>query len=392
MSSRPTASPPRRSHSRWLNHAIRPGSIRRSTSVWFIIPPVVVVVLEAVVLWTAEKYNPAFLSGNVWPTLLLIGSLGVTVWALLVKISQNEDDARNDSGRFESRLRHDFWRARTTAWVLVAVGIVSSGLVLFTWSGLASAVPGFDVPFVELAVLVLTVALLSILSRYTAMAFRTDVEANVAAQREEMDLLRTSYRLETSRLLDRNSEHWREQAASLERAIQSMKEVATLQRQTLQATQQTLATTGALLGLERQREALRVEEARLRVQRIRPSVAIQGVIKHPGPIAKRIALRLFNQGEDGRRLIVSLRHGPDPANVVNRTVPSIAAFSNTEADFGDIDEWADDVNFQAGVAVDDVDGNRYSCEAPLRYSRNRVIMSTPTFDPDDWQYPAMLPV
>jgi hypothetical protein len=378
---------------RGQDYLLRPGSIDRSTSLWFVIPAGVVLALESLFLWSAERFEPTLVSGNVTPTVLLAGSLGVAVWAYMVKLSQKEEDARDSTGKFESLVRHEFWRARTVAWGMVAIGVVVSGLVLFIWSGLASAVPVVDVPFVELGVLVLTVLLLSILTRYTAMAFRTDADASVVAQREEMDRVRTSFSQETTRLLERNAEHWREQSNSLERAVQSMEQVAALQRQTLQATQQTLATTAALLDLERQRETLRIEEARLRLQRIRPSIAVRGVISHPGIIAKHIVVRLFNQGEEGRRVLVAMRYGSGPNELQTRSVPSIGAFSNVEVDFGDIDGWADNFGFAVEVTADDVDGHRYGCSTRLRYARNRGLLgSEPSIDPDDWQYPAVEPV
>ena len=253
---------------------------------------------------------------------------------------------------------------------------ISSGLILFTWSGLASTIPTSDVPFVELAVLVLTVALLAILTRYSVMTFTTDVDASISAQRDEMEGIRTSFSQDTTRLLDRNAEHWRDQSASLERAVRSMEEVAVLQRQSLQTTQQTLTATIALLDLERQRETLRAEETRLRIQRIRPAMAFCGFISHPGVVAKRVGIRLFNQGEDGRRVTVVLRHGPGSADVTNRAIPSVAAFSNAEADFGDIDEWPDDLGLAVEVSAYDADGNRYRCTGSLRYSRNRGILGS----------------
>jgi len=380
----------RRRSSSWRDYLARPGSIDRSTSRWFVVPPLAVLAIELLLLWYAERFDPALVGGDVAPALLLAGSIGVSVWAYWVKLSQNEDATRDASGKFESLVRHEFWRARTIAWGLFAIGAVAAGVILVIWSGLASTIPLSDVPFVELAVLVLTVALLSILTRYTVMAFRTDADATVAAQSDEMNRVRAAFSQETTRLLDRNVEHWREQSASLERAVRSMEEVAVLQGQSLQATQQTLAATGGLLELERQREALRIEGARVRLQRIRPSVAICGIIAHPGPIAKRIEVRLFNQGEDGRRLLVTLRHGLGPEDITSRSMSSIAAFSNVKADFGDIDEWADDIDFQVEVTVYDVDGNCYRCTTPLHYSRNRgLVVSDPSFTPDDWQYPAM---
>lgn len=266
-------------------------------------------------------------------------------------------------------------RRLVLAYVFLIVVIIGIGIGS-TYSGTGFAV---SLSIVEIVVLLFTLLILVLLSVFTTESFSNEVTK-----------ITTTFERESSAMLERSQHHWAEQTESLTRATAALNAVVELETEALKATQESLRSSTALLELERQRESLRAEEARLRLQRIRPSMAFRGVITHPGPIAKRIGVRLFNQGEDGRRITIDLRYGSGRDEVASRTIPAIAAFSNSQVDCGDIDEWSDAVSFLVEVGADDVDGNRYRCTGTLEYSRNRgLVLSDPSFSPDDWQYPEM---
>ncbi len=369
-----------------IRFILRPGSFDQSTGLWFVVPPVVAWCILVAAFALDERFYPGEMTATSMFAILLIASLGTASWGSLVVKTQTEDDTRNSEGKYEHQSRHRFWQARTAAWSLVGIGVVSSGLVLTIWSGLPVFVPSADVPFVELSVLVLTVALLAMFSRYTSMTSRADSDAMMEEQHSDTERMRESFQSETSRLLDRNSEHWREEIQSLASAVGALNSVVALQRDTLRV-------SDGLLALERQRDLLSQEQDRLHKQRIRPSVAILSVIDHPGPIQKRIGVRLFNQGEDGRRVVLSFRYGSGPGDVRTRVEPRIVAYSTKEFDFGNIDEWPDSFNVSITVQLSDVDGNRFECSSTFTYERNRgVLGSDPTFDPSSWQYPPLSPL
>jgi hypothetical protein len=262
-----------------------------------------------------------------------------------------------------------------TLLVLAIIGIAVGSA--YSGTGFAASLT-----IVEIVVLLFTLLILVFLSVFTTDSFSLDVTK-----------ITSTFERESSELLDRSQHHWEEQTAALTKATTALQAVVELETEALRATQDSLRTSTALLEIERQRESLRAEEARLRLQRIRPGIAVQGVIIRVGLITKKIGIRLYNQGEDGRRLTVFLRHGSGESAYESQPRPSIAAFSNAQFDFGDIDNWPDDLNVRVEVRVDDVDGNRYGCVASLAYSRNRgALGSDPSFDPADWQYPHMSPL
>jgi hypothetical protein len=265
-------------------------------------------------------------------------------------------------------------RRLLVAYGLLLVAIASIAIVgVQTGTGIGSALT-----VVEIVILAFTLLILVLLSKFTADSFSRDAQE-----------ITSTFERTSNALIERSQEHWEAQSQALTNAINALQAVVELEREALRVTQDTLRVSTTLLELERQRESIRAEEARLRKQRIRPIPAFLPVITHPGPVAKRIAIRLFNQGEDGRRVSVVLRWGANPNQSMSGVSPDLGAYSNREFDFADIDAWSDSEDFSVVVELADVDGTRYRSSGEFSYSRNRgLILSAPSFNPSEWQYPA----
>jgi hypothetical protein len=94
----------------------------------------------------------------------------VTVgWEFIVLLEQNRAESRPSPEKIEA---HNWLRARTIAWSIVAIafaGLVLTGARLNT--GLSSTlIPGNVFPLTEIVVLALTIAVLAVLTRYSAIA------------------------------------------------------------------------------------------------------------------------------------------------------------------------------------------------------------------------------
>jgi hypothetical protein len=240
-----------------------------------------------------------------------------------------------------------------------------------------------ELTVIEVAVLIFTLLFLAVLAVYSSSSFSVDALAIIE-----------SFQRGTADLIERSEQHWEAQSHALESAIASLTAVVEVETSALRATESALQVSSSLLELEHQRDALRIEADRLRRQRIRPAVAILPLILHPGPIAKDVGVRLFNQGEAGRRIEVKLEWGLLPnAEQRSRLASSMEAFTSREFDFCNIDDLPDSVDARLAVEMDDVDGGRYHWDAIFSYSRNRgLVLSDPTFTPSDWQYPSPVEV
>ena len=150
----------------------------------------------------------------------------------------------------------------------------------------------------EIEVLAYTVLVLLLLSLFGSQSFSQDAKRIVR-----------SFEAQSQALLDKSQEHWAEQSRVLTVATTALNQVVEVEGLQLALTREVLKLTKDMLDLERGREQLRIEQASLRKQRIRPAVAVQPYIIHPGLVAKRIGVHVLNQGEDGRRVRAVLRCG-----------------------------------------------------------------------------------
>src|SRR5271170_7007837 len=158
----------------WSRYLLRPGSVEKSTSLWWTIPPAVAWICLAVGALPAHAIDasPSLANPILW--ILFVDLVSTSFWMVLVVLSQREKDTEVRDGLIDPKGRHEYWRVRTVAWDLLAISIVGALLDAFLLVGPSAILPITDVPLLELGVLVLTILLLATFSRYAAMAFNTD--------------------------------------------------------------------------------------------------------------------------------------------------------------------------------------------------------------------------
>jgi hypothetical protein len=387
-------------------YIFRPGSIGRSTDLWFVLPPVVWWIGLVIALALGREFDPKGFGPNEVLASLLGGSITLVLWAIAILRSQSEKDALRPDGRtFDHGVRHEFWRARTIAWGLLAIGIAAMGLLGFLWAGLAMAVPSTDLPFVELAVLVLTLALLAVFARYNSMTFRTDGD-RLIDRLEETSRIETAARLaETERLVGTFTSQTDRLVAKIEAQSLSMSQgmagIAVKLQNVADAIQtQARIASEARAAAERaaelqsqalqqatDREASRVAAERRaaldRIARVRPDIRVQ--MRGQGVLFHHLYVDVFNGGMDavGLRVQVTTAQGTGP----EFAEPGIRANTPRSFDLGDVGGFEDEEQFTVTVLVSDVDGNPYECIARLGYARERGFLGRTTairFEPAGW--------
>ncbi len=302
------------------------------------------------------------------------------------------------------------WRARTIAWGLFAIGTTSAGLLVFIWAGLSSSVPPSDLPFVELAVLVMTIVLLAIFARYNSMTFRTDGD-RLIQHLEETSRIETASRLaETSRLIDAfgaqtdrlvakietqslsMSQGLSELAVRLQNiadAIQTQSRIAVEARE---ASQQAAALQRQAIVDSANREAARIaaerQAAQDRIERIRPDIRIQ--MRGQGTLFHHLYVDVFNSGMDGVGLRVNAL---TPRGTGGEFVePGIRSNTPRTFDLGDVGGFQDVERFAVTILIADVDGNPYQCSQQIDYHRETGIFGRTTemqFNPTGWVRPGV---
>jgi len=289
--------------------------------------------------------------------------------------SEEEPAEGSDSGPVEWRRIDDLlvWFLR-----IVVASIATLVVLVYVWGSFTGESGTTEFGIAEIGVLVVTLISLIFLSVYTASSFSRDAN----------QIMRT-FREGTDELIRQSQSHWIAQTESLTDAIKSLNSVVELERATLEAAQSALQVSSTMVELERQRDRLAAEQAQSRKLRIRPNPAFSPVILHPGAVAKHIAIQVFNQGEDGRRVELTLVWGGSSPVQSRETCPTLGAYSTYTFDFGDIENWPDQESFLLSIEMDDADGTRYRVEGAFKYDRNRgIVFSDPVFDPAGWQYPS----
>ncbi len=406
----PAEPPERPPRPTWHDYVLRPGSIGRSTDVWFIVPPLAWWIAIIATLAVGREADPAKFGSDVVTAALLIGSVALFVWSSLVLLSQHESDTL-EAGvrRFDHTLRHEFWRARTIAWGLFALGITASGLLLFIGAGLSSSVPAPDLPFLEVAVLVMTLVLLAIFARYNSMTFRTDGD-RLVQQLEETSRIETAARLaETERMVGTFTAQTDRLVAKIEAQSLTMSEglagialrlqnvADAIQTQSRIAAEAREAAQQAA-GLQRQaiedaasREAARIATelgaAEDRIARIRPDIRIQ--MRGQGILFHHLYVDIFNRGMDGVGLrVTASTAGGAGGEFVE---PGIRSNSPKSFDLGNVNQFQDRERITVSVLLADVDGNPYEYAGQVDYQRTTGFLGRTTgfsFNPDGWFRPS----
>jgi hypothetical protein len=395
----------------WRDYVLRPGSLGRSTDLWFAFPPLTWWIALIATLSVGRAVDVARFGSTVILAALSIGSIALVIWSALVLLSQRESDSLQPGGRrVDHALRHEYWRARTIAWGLFSVGTTASGLLLFIWAGLSTSVPAADLPFLELAVLVMTLVLLAIFARYNSMTFRTDGD-RLVQHLEETSRIETAARLaETERLVGTFTGQTDRLVAKIEAqsltmsgglagiALRLQNVADAIQTQSRIAAEARAAAQQAA-ELQRQaiedaatREAARISAelraAQDRVERIRPDIRVQ--MRGQGILFHHLYVDIFNRAMDGVGLRVRVLTARGTGGEF--VEPGIRSNSPRSFDLGDVNQFLDAERFTVTVLLADVDGNPYEYAAQVDYERETGLLGRTTgirFNPTGWVRPSV---
>lgn len=369
-------------------YVLRPGSLERSTSLWWILPPTFVWIGIAAVAVVGHLIFPGASIGGALLSVLLVDLALTSAWAALILGTQNEKDTERGDGTIDPRGRHEFWRSRTVAWDLLAVGAVGTVLVAFLMVGPAAVLPGADVPLVELAVLVLTILVLATFSRYAAMSFNTDAarmvqkleELSVAegeARQRDTEKVSNLFTAQTDRIVAKADAQIEATALGLSAATRQLERVATAIEKMTKLDEEAKAAAAEAARLQREAldQARRREETQLaevarqaaaRLMAIRPAVVVR--IRFEGIIFHKIFLDVFNDGFDGVGLEAAVQIGPGVFRFTSATLGSKATRS---FEVTDVTRVPAEAQILVRVGLRDVDANPYLfLVGPFRYVRD----------------------
>lgn len=332
------------------------------------------------------------LAGQPWagavfapPILIAIAVLNIA-WALWTL--QEQTGTLGDRGiPFQNRNLQNAWRARTIAWDVLIVAIVGFGLVVVVWAGPGRVIPSGDQLVVEIAVLIVTVAMLATFARYTAMAFSTDVDSLVTrlesiSRREseertaETERLSVAFRREVDKLIQRvdrqveaTEKGLKEVTSQLEAISKTLatqaklnEQIAAAQRAAADA-QERAAKDAAEREAQRQREAERAAAARK--DQIRPVFNIR--LRYRGTLFHKLFLDLHNEGGVAEGVRTEVRF--HSSVFLPPSIPSIPSGGTHPIEMGDVTQFPLSTIFAVTVGARDIDGNRYSFNADVSYLR-----------------------
>ncbi len=351
----------------------------------FVVLPAAIVLC----LFVAELLN---LSGYTWagialtPPVLLTLAIATILWALW---AMHEQAGALGDRTTPSRNRglHDAWRARTIAWDILVLGIASLGVVIISWAGPTRVIPPGDLAVVEIATLVVTVALLATFARYTAMAFSTDMDSlvkrlddisqNELEQRTvETERLTASFEREVGKLVTRVDRqvtateeglkavagHLAMISTTLAAQAKLNKEIAQAQKDAAEA-QRKAVEDATQREVERRRESEKA--AAQRREKIRPTFKMR--LDWAGMLFHRLTLSFQNEGGKAEGVRVEVSHSAGVASFP--PIPAIASGETKPVELGDVAGYALSTVFAVTLTTRDVDGNRYSYQARATYSR-----------------------
>lgn len=273
--------------------------------------------------------------------------------------------------------------------VLLLGGAVSAVILVGTATLLLKygTQPATVVTSAEAELIGITLIFLALLSIYSAKSFEVETDKIVGSEKIEMNRVRQAFREETTRLLDRNAEHWREQTASLVDATTALRRVVDLQTGALDLTRTGIRLNEELLQLERDRERLRTEEEDIQRRRLQPLLGLN--LEIPEALIKHMSVHVHNRGMDGRNMV--LFFGITSGQVLQFVAQGITPQEVAKVDFGDISTWPSDANLSITCEISDVMGTRYRYVTYREYHRNLsggfIQTSSPTVNPGGWSYP-----
>lgn len=320
------------------------------------------------------------------PPVLLIVAVANIAWAFWA-LKKQAGTLGDRSVPTQNRKLHDAWRARTIAWDVVAIGLVSVGLLFIVWAGPSRFVPSPDLPVVEISVLVATVALLATFARYTAMAFSTDIDSLVSrlegisrqegVQRSrETERLAEAFKVELSRLLERVDKQIETTDLGLKSVTGQLEIVSKALAAQAKASAEIAAAQKAVVDAQREAEASalkrdeqRRKDAKDAESRRREQIAplLEMELGWEGLLFHRIYLKLKNSGGRAEGLNVEARHRLGDINP--RPITALPSGGDVKIDLGDVTNFDLTASIAVTVGLRDEDGNRYMFSASVGFTR-----------------------
>jgi hypothetical protein len=390
----------------------RPGSLNRSTDLWFLLLPAVGWAVTLTTTASVRLIQPGTPLESILIALTAAGAVTV-LWSLNVLRTQRLSDTNERDGQPNYELKHEYWIARTVAWVLLAS---ASGLTLFLallafvlWAGdpLGDAIPA-----AEVLLLVLTVGILGAYTQFSSMALRTDADRLLKTLESENRIDRDARTAESAALLstfvgqtDRlvaevqglnqaTSSGLGQVAISLEAIAKALEAQSQIAAEARAAAEESAAAQRAavehLERAERERKAEVVRAQRDRRERIRPAVSVQ--LRVQGVLLHSLVVDVFNSGFSAAKLNVTVQSTTGWARLFR--APEISTNSSASFVLGDVSAFPHRTQFTISVEVSDVDGNTYVGIQTFSYARDTGFLGmtrSTSVTPSSWVGVALTP-
>jgi hypothetical protein len=209
----------------------------------------------------------------------------------------------------------------------------------------------------ELALLALTLLVLTLLTEYSTRKSSQDVHTLIGAVRSENRVL-----------ISENKAHWNEQRAHLDSLVGTLRQLVQLQADLISAVKRLDESQRA--SIEAQKEDIKVREDALRkeIEKHKPALDIR-VSRFDGKLIKHFMIFVSNHGPPGVDLDITFSVGgvgtSEHADLISQGAPC-------ERDFGDISHFPDAGALQIICEVSNgTRSHRYRFMAEYRYARNR---------------------
>lgn len=299
----------------------------------------------------------------------------------------------------EASVHHDVFKLVTGS----ALFVTFSALVIVF---LALFVLGVDLnTIVEVAgavVLLVTIAVLLICSRYAAVSFSADVAQLIREIRASGESLAKSYEsvagqlvrdldANMNRVLDELEKQGERQASSIESLAGAVGELAEASREAAEATEEARRLQKEALRLQekrsreaeerqKQREEARKQREEQERKRMKPRLSLR--MFHTGVVFHHLRVQIHNGGMTGHNLrIVGFT---DSLRRFSVSAEDIASQGYRTWDVGDVGDFSPRARFDLKVSVADARGRVYAARTHFSYSRETGFLGRTVgvrFDP-----------
>ena len=239
----------------------------------------------------------------------------------------------------------------------------------------------------EAVVLVVTIAILLICSRYTAESFTADVTQLIRETRASGESLIESYQAtgaqlvedfdtNMNKILEKLEEQGKNQVSVLGDLASAVREVANVLREEKKLVEESRLLQERAVSLQeemaeeaklitREREQARTEREEHERSRMMPRPMLR--MYHTGIIFHRLEVQILNVGMPGYNL--QIMFFPGTASQFQIIAGSIMSQERKSWDIGDAKDYPSGTRFRISTSVADASGRRYLFRAEFRYVR-----------------------